>query len=477
MKKHLSLLPLLILMFIAGCALATHSVKPPANIPHRLGAMGDFFCPSTNTWLPAGSACGGSVSLPTTQVSAASYAGADWCAKVQAADAAIGANPGIIVVPSTVAGTCAGTLTFAYNGLTASRVIIFDLGTFTGAIATLPNDGTSKQASFRFTGQLSSANNLNIVPIDSTVLNLTNNATNGKIDTRAFGSLEIDHLVLEDTGTDCANYVFDTGIQLKLHDVFAHNEHTSSWCNDGIVFGGTGTTGNDLTATSFFGGYGTIVRDATFTGFKQVFLLQHAANSITFSGIEITGDGDSTGAPIELNGASVSGQGTTRGNTFVVITEELQNYKYGVLNIGGTGALEYGNTFNIGMWDEVPATFSQFYNLSNLGLSGGTASGQLPDEVSGEIDDVGGSTPLGATKTVAGICTMSASTTCTVTLPIWVSTANNCTAVMRGTATPIAGSCHNGATDVTGGDGRLYTQQVIVNAASSNSNSWSVIVR
>lgn len=420
--------------------------------------------PATASWFSTGS---GSLSLPTTQVSAASYSGADWCAKVQAADAAIGSNPGIIVVPSTMAGTCSGTLTFAYNGLSASRVIIFDLGTFTGAIATLPNDGTSKQASFRFEGQVTSGSVTD--QIQGSVLNLTNNATAGKFDSRAFGLLEIDHLDIEDTSTDCSPFVFDTGTVLKFHDNHVTGTASgASACNNGIVFGGPSSSSdntNDLTVNSLFGGYGTVVTSNQFDKISHPFLLQKAANNLVISNNEVESDcGDATGAPIELNPASTGG--STRGNLFSGNTLELTNYEYAALYIG-TGT-ESGNNFTgNGLWDN-SATTKQYFRLQN------TAGLDVLEN--GNVD--GNTTiPLGNIQTVASaLCTMSAATTCTATLQFLVSTnLIECVAAMRGTATPIAGSCHSGSVTV-GPDGANYTNQMIVNAASSNSSSWSVVV-
>lgn len=437
------------------CADVTTYTSGTVNVTISTGVVG------------GGNGNSGSVSLPTTQVSAAGYAGADWCAKVQAADAAIGANPGIIVVPSTIAGTCAGTLTFAYNGLTASRVIIFDLGTFTGAIATLPNDGTSKQASFRFEGQVTSGSVTG--QIQGSVLNLTNNATAGKFDSRAFGLLEIDHLDIEDASTDCSPFVFDTGTVLKFHDNHVTGTASgTSACNNGLVLGGPSSSSdntNDLTVNSFFGGYGTVITSNQFDKISHPFLLQKAANNIVISNNEIESDcGDATGAPIEFNPASTGG--TTRGNLFSGNTLEITNYEYAALYIG-TGTESGNNFIGNGLWD-ISATTKQYFRLQNAAA--------LDVLENGEVD--GSSTiPLGNIQTVASaVCTMSATTTCTATLQFLVSTSLiECVAAMRGTATPIAGSCHNGSSTV-GPDGQNYTNQMIVNAASSNSNSWSVVV-
>lgn len=461
MKRLLFLSLLFLIPSVARAQVPVVSVLPAnCSVGQQVSFLGTVYtCTAIDTWTPGASG----VSLPTTQVSAASYAGADWCAKVQAADAVIGANPGIIVVPSTIAGTCAGTLTFAFNGTAASRTIIFDYGTFTGSLAELPNDGASppKQAPFRFTGQNTSFSFLSKLNAGSSFLNLTNNAAVAKIDTRGGGYLEIDHLTVEDTSTDCSQFFFDSNTVMHVHDnAFVGTTAAPSACNDVFQFGGNTSSGNDGTTGSEFSGYGTVIRDNYFGKIRQLAIFNNFANNISIVDNAVdSNSGFSTGPILLFSAATHAAEANyIAGNTFEVCGYSL------FANFTG---IAHGNTFvGNGLWDAglcgVSGTAGYNWNATAIGntIIGGTMNPSLPGGVFKNVSTTNyilfsQAGTIGNLQ--ANTCSMSAGTTCTVSAPF----GTHCTATVQG-ATPIAAACNISGTTAT------------VTAASSNSATWAV---
>src|SRR5437660_6032132 len=111
---------------------------------------------------------------------------------------------------------------------------------------TIPNNGagTPSTKPMRITSwgnpSMASAAAGIISPNGGGTLNMTFNSATGKIDDRSVGYLEIDHVILEDTASDCAAFIFDTNGVLHIHDTEFYGTATgTSACNDAIVLGGT----------------------------------------------------------------------------------------------------------------------------------------------------------------------------------------------------------------------------------------------
>jgi len=337
---------------------------------------GTFFCPSTNTWIAIGQSCGGSGQFsasPTvnlgTSPTITTATGADWCAAIAAADTALGANPGEIIVPSTLAGTCSAALTLAYNGLGATRVIKFGIGKFSDGghgISPLPNDGGSplqKSASIRITGILPSFATATGTISGGTQIDLTNNAAVSKIETLGQGTLEIDHIAIIDDGSDSAVLFFDTNTTLAIHNtIWSGTASGASAVNDALILGGTGTTSGNLT-TSIFQGYGSVIRDNIFAQVKRAALFQSGANNIVFTANYVQNSGNPTGAPVEFAPSASGSQSSSNyitGNLF-----ELPAYKFCISVTQGqtvTGNMFVGN----GCWDtaSAPADTTALYNFA-----------------------------------------------------------------------------------------------------------------
>lgn len=179
---------------------------------------------------------------------------------------------------------------------------------------TLPNDsGTPapKQSSIRITGAtLGMWNTSSAVP---SVLDMRFNATTAKILSFGLGQLEIDHIVLKDGGSDCAEFLYTTNTTLHLHDVqFIGTAAGTSACNDGVTQGGTTTsiTGN---ATGTFQGYGSYIERNTFTQIRTVLQLRANANGIPVKDnySDSTCGGDATHPAVYLDGSIGSVNGTS----------------------------------------------------------------------------------------------------------------------------------------------------------------------
>lgn len=173
-------------------------------------------------------------------------------------------------------------------------------------------------------------------------LDLTNNSATAKIDTRGAGTLEIDHILLKDSASDCAAFIFTTNTILKIHDAtFIGTASGTSACNDGIIFGGTSTTINGA-STSPFQGYGTVVDNNIFQKIQRVEFFQTYANGIqTVNNTVWNSCGSATHGTFEM--APLGGNSDT-GNFFAGNLIEITNYEYAFwFNGGAVGNVMVGN--------------------------------------------------------------------------------------------------------------------------------------
>jgi peptidoglycan hydrolase-like protein with peptidoglycan-binding domain len=150
-------------------------------------------------------------------------------------------------------------------------------------IGTLPyngNAGTPLQAPLRITGPVNSASfSGTTMPGGAGILDFRYNSAVGKIDTRGFGQLEIDHLTIMDGGSDCAPFIHTTNTTLNIHEnTFVGTAALTAACNDAIVLGGTSSVrGNGANAP--FGGYGTVVEKNWFSKIRRVLLFGTFSNN------------------------------------------------------------------------------------------------------------------------------------------------------------------------------------------------------
>lgn len=225
----------------------------------------------------------------------------------------------------------------AYNA--GGGIVVFPRGTYLilSQLA-IPNDGASvpSQPSIRLTGagsaMASADNGANITPRSGTILDLRNNATTAKIDTRGAGYLEIDHLTLKDGGSDAAAFVLTTNTVLHIHDCEFYGTTAASngvsALNDGIILGGTGTN-IDGTATSGFQGYGTVIRDNFFNNIKRAVLGQTFCNGVQIVNNTVwKGSGYATGGAFEFTG--VNNPGYCTGCYLAGNLIEITFYQYGI---------------------------------------------------------------------------------------------------------------------------------------------------
>lgn len=216
----------------------------------------------------------------------------------------------------------------------------------------LPNNGAAKptQPGIRITGLNSSANGYwDVLAASPSALDLRDNAAVAKIDTRGAGLLEIDHLTLEDKGTDCAAFVQTTNTTLHINNVaFVGTKTTSNSCNDAIILGGTTNTVGGA-STDAFQGYGTVIRDNFFSGIERmvygrVFANGNVIADNTYS--NLSGNSLAGGAAIEFDPQSLGG--SVNGN---VISGNLLESGYDSYGIKFTD-IGYDNYISgNGCWD------------------------------------------------------------------------------------------------------------------------------
>ena len=219
-------------------------------------------------------------------------------------------------------------------------VIYFPAGTYLipSALSIPYTNGTPPmQVPLRFTGALPDMNgpywghDVN----HGSILNLTetSNAV-AKIDTRGAGYLEIDHLSLEDTGSDSIPFIQTTNTTLRVHDCnFTSSQTGTANVQDAIILGGTnianlGTDNSDCP----FSGYGTVIRNNFFNRVRHAVLGNTYANGVQF--VENTigqGSGSSSAgdAPIKFVGAGAGSIADQGGYIAGNLIEETYYY-YGI---------------------------------------------------------------------------------------------------------------------------------------------------
>jgi len=152
-----------------------------------------------------------------------------------------------------------------------------------------------------------------------------------KIDTRGIGFLEIDHVTLQDYGTDDFLFMQTTNTTVKLHDGQTIGNPTcwQGTCNQNFLgFGSpTSTVLGTNSATAGFQGYGSSVRDWNAEHLAEVFQFYGSANEIQISNIiggQSDGSFSATRGFYTFYGVSLG----TYGNTISGGNCEITGYVY-----------------------------------------------------------------------------------------------------------------------------------------------------
>ena len=235
--------------------------------------------------------------------------------------------------------------------------ILFPCGStylFSGQIV-LPNNGnttTPEQPPMRLTGTCSQSQNNNVsVSSGGAVLDFRYSGTYGQLVSQGLGTLEIDHLVIEDNGTGSTPFVYDTNTTLYVHDnIFQGNTSygppSANPTKDAIVLGGTVWNDPALNLDTNFRGFGTRVTGNTFAHIRHAVMANVDANGlvITDNMVSLTcGSGTAGDAPFVLQG---DGTHYTAGGYMAGNLIEEYGYTYGVkLASTVVGWLFEGNNF------------------------------------------------------------------------------------------------------------------------------------
>lgn len=286
------------------------------------------------------------------------------------------------VTDNTAALTAALATVYTAGGGT----IAFPTGTFliSGQI-TIPNDGSTTfnngplQPSIRITGSgaaggLVPGGGGAVTPFGSgpayggTVLNMTFNASVGKIKTLGNGPLELDHITFCDTGSDTAAFVYSTNTTVNIHDcTFLGTAVGTATTNDAIVLGGASITpsGND---NAPFQGYGSVITNCWFEKVRRALFGGSYCNSVVFSENTIwSSSGYTTGGAVELGSTGAAQANYIAGNLI-----EATNYAYGIRVINGNNNKIIGND----CWDPTGGRFSGAVRFET-GAGGNTVIGGI----------------------------------------------------------------------------------------------------
>jgi len=276
----------------------------------------------------------------------------------------------------TAAVQAAITAADAANG----GIIYFPSGTYLISSAlSIPNDGRytpfPRQKSFRFTGAGSSSDFGNAVRGGAT-LDLRDTTGVAKFDTRGNGYLEIDHLTIQDNGSDAVPFIQTTNTTLNIHDNYFYGTKSGTSADqDAIVLGGTSTT-VDGGPNAPFQGYGTTIENNTFNQVRRGVYLRTYANGVVIKGNSWTGNSGSNladGAALESDG----GGDLNHGNYIIGNTFEMNSYPYGIKmansasnNIEGNGF--YDPTATTLAYVRFESTASRNFVIEGTGTAGYT---------------------------------------------------------------------------------------------------------
>lgn len=226
----------------------------------------------------------------------------------------------------------------AINAATAAGggTVYFPSGTYRlGTALTFPNDGATPVSSMnplRLIG--ASSHNNNQDRTGGSILDITETSdTYGGIDLRAYGYVEIAHLMFEDTAQETIPFINVTNTEVHIHDNgFWGQTCCASAVQTAINLGGMSTS-KSMNGDAIFQGYGTTIRENWFNRIKHAVYEQNGANGIPVQNnlIETDCGGD---APFIVN----SGTGNyNTGGTFSGNVIEFTYYQYGFIDTTGVG--------------------------------------------------------------------------------------------------------------------------------------------
>lgn len=192
-----------------------------------------------------------------------------------------------------------------------------------------------------------------------TQLQLEYGGTPAKILTRGIGTLEIDHLLLQDKVAGTNDFILTTGTTLRVHDCEFYglpgtNTPGTGYrpLQDAIVLGGTNEPGLTTNYTAAFQGYGTVIDGNYFTAVRRAVYARTWCNSpfITRNSVMLMCGGN---APFEVLGSVGGTIPLAYGGVFRDNLIEVYWYKYGIILENARQWTLSGNSF----WDPSSSNF------------------------------------------------------------------------------------------------------------------------
>lgn len=258
-------------------------------------------------------------------------------------------------------------------------------GTITlNGILTLANDAATpaKQPAIRIVGAGGAHFSGRGTAIQGgTVLDIKGTDTYGKIKTNGLGLLAIENVTFKDSASTTTPFVYSTNTTLHIDQcAFAGAKAGAACDQDAIVLGGINQVEGGNGWTDGFQGYGTVISRNYFSGIRTCVKGQAFANAVVVvNNIVWTTCGNTTGAPIEWNGAP--GAPTTQYAAGCIIRDnllEVPNYAYAVKLAKCAAFTVAGN----GVFDKTATTLAAYRieanSTGNVVHEGFTAAALTP---------------------------------------------------------------------------------------------------
>lgn len=241
-------------------------------------------------------------------------------------------------------------------------------------VLTIPITGTSppQQVPIRITGVAVDVDgSLGGAAVDGgTVLDLRYDGLDGlypaKITTLGAGSLEIDHLVIMNGGTDNLTLLRTTNTTVRSHDnrYIGLSTCSGTTCaGDAIDWGGTTTTLGGVGTNDGYQGYGSSSINDAFSKIRHAYNYNSSANGITVVNAVVDttcGSGETHGAPFNFSGSGNGSDGNFVSGSII----EVSHYPHAASFTGAAGNF-YNVISGLGIFDQTGTTLSAFYVDAN----------------------------------------------------------------------------------------------------------------
>ena len=232
-------------------------------------------------------------------------------------------------------------------------------------IGTLPNDGNAthpRQIPIHISGAAYQVDGSYANPtVTGSCLEVGSTGVAG-IDTRGFGQLELDHLIIKQTGSGSAPIIQTTNTNLRPHDVYLWGTGCQ-WNarNAGIMLGSSdinNTTSPGLGATGAYWAYGSSGNNIIFHCVNQAIWSRTGANASLWTSLVVDAQSGDNTTLAQVQGAQASAT--------------AYSYSSNLLTLTATNSYAAGTYVQVrnSSGDALHALSGKIYQISATGLSG-----------------------------------------------------------------------------------------------------------